>query len=225
MRRMIGALLLGLTATAVAHAHALYVVADGSDPAKLTIVFSDDLSPDARVKATTWKKLESTKLTARTADGKTTEVKSSTGEHCLKASAPAGTQVIYGQVDYGVSTKSAKPSHLMFYPKAIVGAIPADGGKTGVPLEIVPSVGAGKVRFQVLASGKPVAGASVVVMLPEPKDEKDDATTDEQGFTSGFAGKGRFGVTVRHIEAKAGELNGQKFEQKSLVATLVVDVK
>lgn len=227
MIRLLGALFVGLAATAVAQAHALYVVPDSADPAKAVVVFSDTLDPDANIKDATWKKLDSLKLTARAADGNATDVKCERGEHCLKAIVPAGTKVVSGYINYGVSTRGEKPALIHFYPKAIVGAIPADGGKIGdaVGLEIVPKVEGGKVRFQVLAAGKPVAGASVGVMLPGKKDAKGDVTTDEQGFTTAFDGTGRYGVTIRHVEPKAGEVGGQKYDQVTHVATLVADVK
>jgi uncharacterized GH25 family protein len=227
MPRLLGAWLVGLAATAIAQAHALYVVPDLADSAKLVVVFSDDLSPDAKIKAETWKKMDGLKLTARSADGTTTDVKWERAEHSLKATVPAGTRVVFGKINYGVSTRGAKPTLVHFYPKAIVGAVPVDGGKIGeaVGLEIVPKVEGGKVRFQVLAAGKPVAGAKVAVMLPEKKDEKGDATTDDQGLTPAFEGTGRYGVTVRHSEEKAGEANGQKYELTNHVATLVMDVK
>ncbi|MGL6095526.1 MAG: DUF4198 domain-containing protein [Fimbriiglobus sp.] len=224
MRRMMTALFLGLSAAAAAHAHAVYVVptADG----QIVVVFSDDLKPDARIKDATWRKLDGLTLTAKSADGTATPVKLEKGEHSLKATVPAGTRVVVGAVDYGVSTKGTKPALLKFYPKAVLGELTA-GGKSAAGLDIVPSVEAGKVRFQVLAAGKPVAGAKVSVMLPEKKGdaEKADATTDETGQTPAFEGTGRFAVTVRHVEPTAGERNGEKYEQVTHVATLVVDVK
>jgi uncharacterized GH25 family protein len=223
--RLLSALFFGLVAAAAAHAHAVYVVpaADG----QVTVVFSDDLRPDERIKDATWKKLDKLALTAVTADGTATPVKPEKGEHCLKATVPVGTKVVTGRVEYGVSTKGAKPALVLFYPKAVLGGVPADDAKPTAGMDIVPTVEAGKVRFRVLNSGKPVAGAKVSVMLPEQKGESEtaDATTDEQGLTPGFEGAGRFGVTVRHVEDKAGEVGGEKYEQVTHVATLVVDVK
>jgi len=88
-------------------------------------------------------------------------------------------------------------------------------------------VEAGKVRFQVLAAGKPVSGAKVSMILPEKKADKDSASavTDEKGWTEAFASVGRYGLTVRHEETKGGEANGVKYELISHTATLVVDVK
>ena len=230
MRRFFGALVLGLAAAAVAQAHALYILADGGDPAKAIVVFSDELAPDANVKEASWKKVSGIKLVARDTSGKETAIKATQEKDHMKAPAPAGTKVIYGTVDYGAFAKGdAKPKALMFHPKAILGDVPADGAALGEKcgLDVVPKIEAGKVRFQVLASGKPVANAKVGVMLPEKKGDSDhaDAVTDEKGWTQAFDAKGRYGVTVRHEEAKPGESNGVKYEVVLHSATLVVDVK
>jgi hypothetical protein len=227
MRQMFCAVLLVGSLVALAQAHAPYIVAEGADPAKAIVIFADELKPDDRIKEATWKKMASLKLTARDAAGKTSSVAWTQGEHCLKCAAPAGTQVISGKVEYGTFAKGdAKPQLLLFYPKTILGAIPADAGRTpDAALDILPKVEGGKVRFQVLVNGKPTANVKVSVILPEGAKEKGEATTDDQGLTSAFEGKGRYGVTVRVPEAKPGESNGVKYENILHVATLVVDVK
>ncbi len=232
MRRMLGALAITFLATAVVQAHAIYIVANvGDATTQITVVFSDDLKPDPRVKEATWKKLEGVTLTVQTRSGKTVSVKTEKAEACLKSTymltgnMPDDPSLIFTKVDYGVSTKGEKSSRLFFYPKAILGDIPEKSTVGGpLQLELVPKVEGGKVRFQVLAEGKPVKDATVNVMLPKD-DQKEKATTDEKGWTQAFEGTGRYGVTVRHVEAKGGVWNGTKYEQTTHVATLVVDVK
>lgn len=231
MRRMIGALLVGLAATAVVQAHALYIVGNlGNATTKIDVVFSDDLNPDERVKEATWKKIDGMKLSAKLASGKVIELTPKMDKAKLVAEIPASSppddpRVLFAAVDFGVSTKGEKASCVHFFPKQILGPVPADGGKVGEPLalEIVPKVEAGKVRFQVLQAGKPVKDAAVSVMLPKD-DKKEKGTTDENGWTQAFEEKGRYAATVRVVEAKAGEVKGEKYEQTSHVATLVVDV-
>ena len=223
MRRMLGALLVGAVAAVACQGHALYVVTDGG---KITVVFSDDLAPDAKIKEATWKKVEGLKLTARAADGKTTDVTPKLDGAALVAETPANTALLYGSLDYGISAHGEKPKFVKFHIKAVVGAIPADGGKlddkTG--LDVVPVADGGKVRFAVYQFGKPVAKAEVSVMVPE-KADKEKTTTDERGLTTAFEAKGRYGVTVRVGDGKAGEFQGAKFAETSHTATLVVDVK
>jgi len=223
MRRMLGALLVGVVAAAACQAHALYLIGTGDT---VTVVFSDDLAPDTRIKEATWKKVAGLKLTARAADGKTTELTPKLDGPAMSVAAPANTAVVFGTIDYGISTHGEKPKFIKFYLKRIVGAIPADGGKLDAKtgLDIVSMVEAGKVRFAVYQFGKPVAKATVDVMVPEKK-EKEKATTDEAGKTTAFDAKGRYGVTVRVSDGKAGEVKGEKFSETSHTATLVVDVK
>lgn len=225
MRRTFGALLVALAAAAVARGHALYIVAEGGDPAKAVIVFSDDLASDARIKDATWKRLTGLKLSAIDGAGRATEVTWTQEKDHIKAAAPAGTRVLVGRADYGVFGKEgAKPKLLKFHPKAVLAGGAADKPVAADGLEILAVKEAGKVRFRVVSDGKPVAGAKVSVILPERK-EHADATTDEGGHTPGFEGVGRFGVTARVEEPKTGEANGQKYEAVAHTATLVVDVK
>jgi uncharacterized GH25 family protein len=221
--RCITSLAFGLVLVAFAQAHALYITTAGE---KVVVVFSDNLEPDTKVKEATWKKVGTPTLSARDAKGKVTEVKTEAGESCLKAMVPAHTAMLYGTVPYGVSAHGDKPKLLTYYPKAILdGGTGRDAtiGKTAI-LEIVPEVEAGKVRFLVLAKGKPVAKAEVSVLVPE-KGEPEKATTDDKGLTPAFDAKGRYGVTVRLTETKAGELKGEKYEEVGSTATLVVSVK
>lgn len=226
MRRVLASFVLSVALAALVQAHAPYIVAEGGDPAKAIVIFSDDLKPDERIKEATWKKMSGLKLTARTANGQESPVAWTQAEHFMKAPAPAGTQVINGTVTYGTFAKGEnKPALLVYYPRAILGEIPADGGLSQAPgMQILPKVEAGKVRFQVLVNGKPVKDVKVSVMIPEGN-EKGDAVTDEQGLTQAFSAKGRYGVTARLTEPKGGEHDGVKYETTMHIATLVVDVK
>ncbi len=208
---------------ALAQAHAIYITAAGE---KVTVIFSDSLEPDLAVKEATWKKVGTPELSARDAGGKVTVVKTEAAPASLKATAPAGTALLYGTIPYGVSTRGDKAKLLAFYPKAILDGSTGKAATLGesAALEIVPEVEAGKVRFLVLAKGKPVAKTEVSVMVPEKK-ETETVTTDDKGLTPAFEAKGRYGVTVRTTEAKAGESKGEKYEEVGNTATLVVTVK
>ena len=227
MGRMLTALIVGFAAVTVAHAHALYLVPDTGDAAKVLVVFGDQLAPDAGVKEATWKRFEGLKLSARDDSGKITPVKFTKEKDHLRATVPAGTRVVFGEVDSGVYGKGdAVPKLVKHYPKAIIGPVPTDGGRLGdaTALEIVPQVEAGKVRFQVQARGKPLAGVAVGVMAPGEKDEV-PVKTDEQGWTKAFDGAGRYGVTCRTVELTPGERDGKKYDGVTQTATLVVDLK
>jgi uncharacterized GH25 family protein len=220
MIRTLGAFAVLALAALTARAHFVFVVPDPKDPAKAVVVFSEELEPD---EAVTMDKLAGLKLQAREADGKPTDATFTKGKHSFAVAVPgSGSRVVSGSVNYGVLQKGdAKPFLLVYHPKAIVGAVPADGGKgTVAAAEVVPAVAGGKVKFRLLAGGKPDAEATV--LLPDGAKEK--AKTDKDGFTKEFAGAGRYGVWVRYTEAKAGELDGKKYEEVRHYPTLVLDV-
>jgi len=223
MRRLLLSHAFGLILVAFAQAHAIFITASGE---KVVVVFSDSLEPDTKVKEATWKRVGTPTLSARDAKGKVTEVKTESAEASLKATVPAGTAIVYGTVPYGISTRGDKPKLLTFYSKAVLDGSTGKAATLGnaAVLEIVPEVEAGKVRFLVLAKGKPVAKTEVGVMVPE-KNETETVTTDDKGLTPAFDAKGRFGVTVRVTEAKAGELKGEKYDEVGLTATLVFTAK
>lgn len=225
MVRGLAALLLGGLCAAAVQGHALYLLPDGTDGVK--VVFSDELAPDSRVKEASWKRLDGMKLFAKDGAGTITAVKAEKAEHCLACKVPDGTKVVYGQAEYGVFAKGeGKPMFLKYYPKVILGELPANASPMADPqaLEVVPVREADKTRFRVVLAGKPLAGATVSVIVPE-KEERKQFTTDEAGFTPAIEGTGRFGVTARHQVEQSGEVNGQKYELMTHVATLVVDVK
>jgi len=198
-------------------AHALYIVVEGKE---VKVVFSDDLNPDKRVKEDSWKKIGTPKL--KSAKG---EVETKKGEACLTAEVAGSEALLYGESVYGISKHGDKPKHLTFLYKY---ALPGEAKEATLgekcALEIVPIAADGKVKFLVLAKGKPVAKSELTIIVPGQKD-KAKATTDEKGLTVAFEAKGTYGVTARSTEAKGGEFEGEKYEETAYSATLVTVLK
>lgn len=217
--RSLGALALILTLSATAGAHFVFIVPESVGKAR--VVFSDSLQPDENVPIT---KIGATKLHVRNADGKSSPLAWTKGDHAYSVEVPGtGSRVVYGVTDYGVLQKGkSKPYLLQYHPKAIFGAIPKDGGKVGdaVPVEIVPVVSGDRVLFEVLAKGKPVADAEVNVLL---KSGNKKFTTDAKGRTEALEVKGQCGAWVRHTDAKAGKAGGKTYDEARHYATLVFD--
>ena len=213
--------LAALVATTAANGHFIFVVptADGS---KAQVVLSEDLSVDEDIDAS---KFAATTLSVRGTDGKDQPLTIAKAAHHLDATIPGkGDRVVFGTTNYGVLQKGdAKPFQLKYHPKAILGTVTAATAKVGgeLPVEIVPVIESGKIRFQVLAKGKPVGATDVTVLLPSDKKEK--VQTDKDGFTRWFEGSGRFGAWTRFAEATARDVAGKKFEEIHHYATLVVD--
>jgi hypothetical protein len=220
MTRLLGSVVVGLLTVGVASAHFPFILPDPSGTSA-KVVFSDDLTPDPKVDLA---QLATAKFTLRDGSGKESPLELKKGEGFYDVAVPGfGPRVVYGVADSGVKQKGDdKPFRLVYYPKAVIGA--ADAKAVGGPLraEIVSAAEPGKVRFQVLGDGKPVAEAEGAVIVPGVG--KKTFKADKEGFTPTFAEPGRYGVYARWTEAKPGELAGAKFTETRHYATLVIDV-
>lgn len=223
MTRMLVAVVVGLGVAAGARAHFAFIVPE-ADGNAAKVVFSDDLAPDLKVNI---EKLANTKLTLRDAAGKDSPLEWKKGDGFYHVNVPGGgPRVVYGVTEYGVLQKGDdRPFRLTYYPKALVGAVPAGKAVVGGPLvvEIVPAGEPGKTRFQVLYRGKAAADVEATVLVPGG--EKTAVKTDKEGYTPAFPATGRYGVFARVTDAKAGEYAGKAFAETRHYATLVADVK
>ena len=217
-----------LAAATLASAHAPLIVPQAPKPGgevPFTVVFSDSLEPDANIKSATWKKLETLKLTAKSADGKSMPVAWAKGEHKLTGTAPAGTTEVSGSVVYGTFAKGDNPVTLLkYYPKALVGPLPSALPPTaGEGFDLAAVSTPDGVRFRVTNAGKPLGGVTVTLDR-EGADKGDELTTDDAGMTKPVAGLTagtRFHAVARHTLATSGEHAGAKYEKVTLVGTLV----
>ena len=221
MYKLCSAAVLTLAAVSVSRAHFPFIVPDDKG-SSAKVVFSDTLDPDTNVNI---EKLANTKLTLRDAAGKESAVEWKKGDGFYSLAVPgSGTRVVYGVTDYGVLQKGdTKPFKLTYYPKAVIGAATAKEATIGkLPLEVV-AVGSGsKVKFQVLASGKPLPDSEVTVIRPDGA--RKSSVTNKEGFTPEYDGTGRYGLYAKQIEAKPGEHAGKKYDEARHYATLVCDV-
>ena len=220
-------LLRALAAMAVcatlAQAHFIFALPDESG-LKVNVILNEVLRPSLQVDIGI---IAGTKLSLRSADGVETPLTLIKEEHTLTAHLPgkaAGTRLIHGIADLGLTTRGApQPYILLYHPKTVLGdpfnAKAMAGGD--VPVEIIPRGQAGAFSLEVLARGKPLAGAEVTVILPEGKEQK--VKTDETGRTPSFAQSGRYGAWARSFEPASGERGGTKYEQVRHYATLVFD--
>ena len=175
--------------TAAARAHFVFVYVEGTEA---RLVFGHKAEPDP---AASVARVEKTALTARAAGGKETKLKTEKGDgNFYRAKLPAEPAVVFGVTEAGVTQRGDDPPLLSFYyPKAIVGDPFAPGLTANAALEVVPVKDGDKVRFQVLAAGKPTAGVDVTVGLPGATEEKSPVVkTDKDGLTEAFGAKGRY---------------------------------
>jgi uncharacterized GH25 family protein len=223
MSRLFATALLAVLTVSVAQGHFPFIVPDAKgETAK--VVFSDDLNPDTNVSI---EKLAGTKLTLCDSGGKESALEWKKGEGCYEVKVPgSGNRVIYGITEYGVLQKAdAKPFKLTYYPKAVIGIPTAKEAVVGkkLALEILAVGSPGKMKFRVVAAGKPLPECEVTVILPDSS--KKAVKTDKEGETPAFDGSGRFGVHARQTEVKSGEHEGKKYEEVRSYATLVCDIE
>lgn len=219
MTRLLFAVAAVAAAPLLAHAHMVYVV-PAKDGQSITVVFSDSLDPDERVKMD---KVAGLKLVARI-DGKDAAVECNRDDHSFTAKLTKTPATVQGTAVYGLLTRSEKPTLLVYHPKAVFAGTDAKAATVGeaAALEIVPVTESGKTRFRLLAKGKPVAESEGTVLLPDGKKEK--VKTDADGYTPAFEQTGRYAAYLKLNEVKAGEHDGKKYEEVRHYATLVVDV-
>lgn len=208
-----------------ARAHFVFVyVPEGGTEARL--VFGHKAEPDASSFPT---RAEKTVLTARDSAGNETKlaVEKGDGNFFRAKLAAEKPVVIFGTNEAGVTQRADNPPMLSWdYPKVIVGdpfASNAEVGK-GVAMEVIPVKDGEKVRFKVLASGKPLADAEVTIGLPGKSEDKAPVVkTDKDGLTVSFAEKGQYCVAARRLEDKSGEIGGKKYSAVRHTATVVFD--
>ncbi len=219
MKRMsLSAAAVALFAT-MACAHMVYVV-PAKDGQSVTVVFSDSLDPDPKVKMD---KVAGLRLFARI-DGQVIPIECKQGDHSFTAKFAQAPAMVYGTAIYGLLKRSGKPTLLVYHPKAIFSGTDAEAAIVGKPaaLEIVPLTKLSKTRFRFLAQGKPVADAEGTILLPDGTKAK--VKTDPEGYTAVFEQTGRYAAFLKLTEQKSGEHDGKKYEEIRHYATLVVDV-
>jgi uncharacterized GH25 family protein len=222
MRYRAAVLALAGLATA-ARAHFVFVYVEG---AEARLVFGHAAAPDPSTPAT---RCEKTALTARDAAGKETRLTVEKGDgNFYRAKLPTDNSVVvFGTTEAGVTQYADNPPMLTWYfPKVIVGDPFARGAEigAGVPLEIIPVRDGEKVRFKVVANGKPLPEVDVTVALSGTGEDKARTVkTNRDGLTDGFTDRGRYCVAVRRSEDQAGEFGGRKYALVRRTATLVFD--
>jgi hypothetical protein len=222
LRLLAAVILIALPAAALGHFP--FLVPDG--PTKGKAVFSDNLKADKDVPID---RIANTKLVV-IADGKASELTWTLDKpaNCYTFDVPGtGSRIVVGTTDYGVLQRGdSKPFLLRYYPKAVFGDLPDPEKATvgdKVPLELVPVAAGGQLRFKVLAGGKPLAKADVLVIVPGESQTK-VVQSDDGGLTPEFDKAGAYGAQVRRVEEMAGERDGKKYAEVRHYATLVVSL-
>jgi hypothetical protein len=233
MKRLCCTLLILAATAAPARAHFLWVLP--GEGGSVRIVFNDTPKPDD---PDLLKKVAHTQVYVRGAGGQTAESKVTVGKEALEASAPGeGMRTVAAVCRYGVTQRGkGEPFLLTYYAKGFVGLnleqkpadLPAGFSQPSdkLPLEIVPVVGAKSgPAVRVLWQGKPLPDAEYVLLVPG-QDKPVEGKSDKEGLIGIEVPTkpGVYGIRVKHVEAKEGELDGKAYKEVRSYATLTLPI-
>lgn len=129
--------------------------------------------------------------------------------------------------DMGVFERGDSKFRLKYYAKCgpVASSRTWQSAKTAddLKLDVVPRMTRDEVALQVLFEAKPVAKAQVIASGPGL--DGLEVATDDKGTARIKANRpGRYLIRVRHIEPKAGELNGKRYPETRHYTTLTLNV-
>ncbi len=235
MKRLCCTLLILAATAAPARAHFLWVLP--GEGGSVRIVFNDTPEPDD---PDLLKKVAHTQVFVRGAGGQAAESKVTVGKEALEAPAPGeGMRTVAALCRYGVTQRGkGEPFLLRYYAKGFAGlnleqkataellaAFSQPWDK--LLLEIVPVVrekSSGAVA-RVLWQGMPLADAEYVLLVPG-RDKPVEGNSDKEGLIKIEmpTKPGVYGIRVKHVEAKEGELDGKAYKEVRSYATLTLPI-
>lgn len=212
-----------------AHAHFLWLVrGKNSDATSVLHVYFGEL-PEADDPALL-DRIAGAKLWQVSDSGELKELQLTKGSESLESNLSDNQEasMYILRHEYGVVERGGETFLLRYYAK--MGPALGDQAwskidcRKQLDLDVVPQATNEGIVVTVAWEGKPVAQAQVVVA--SPSGAKDfEGLTDDKGQITFAAGKvGRYSIRARHIESRAGELDGKKFTSVRHYSTLALEV-
>jgi hypothetical protein len=204
-----------------ARGHFVFVVPDDAG-GHGRVILSEDLEVDDDVDAALVDRLA---LVTRDGSGHEAAVTLEVVAGRRRVRLPADDGVVHGTLVHGVMSRGGAAGFLIVYhPKTVIGLPFGSAVRIGdeAPAELVPSGSPTELRLQLLARGRPVADASVNMILPDGS--RQVVSTDAHGRTPAFTAAGRYGAWARVAEATPGEHDGQPYAEIRRYPTLVADL-
>lgn len=201
---------------AVARGHFLWLDCD-ADKGKVHVYFSEAGEPELL------KLIAGAKVWQCNRADSFNQLKLAQGKESLVGTADDSARGLFLlQHDYGVFSRGEKSMYLKYYAKTgpALGS-PAWNIDTGkrLALDITPRPNGQNIDLTVRWQGKPLQGAEVTVDGPGLK--LIESKSNAKGQLRFPLGKpGTYSIRARHVEDKAGEKNGKKFDNTRHYATL-----
>lgn len=229
MKRLTGLFVLGLLVLAsslpnVAQAHFIWM-ATGED-GNLHVYFSEGAEPD---NPELLKYAEKADVLQLRAQGKPRQLKLTRGEESLVAKLKGQDRgsVFVATHDFGVIERGGTAFLLRYFaktgPQLGQPAWNLPASKKSLELDLIPSRKGDQVAVEVLWQGKPLEGAEYTVARPGQDDvEGKTAKSGRFVFTAGEPGLHE--IRVKHVENKAGKLDGKDYKEIRNYVTLALPV-
>ncbi len=218
--RVVLALGLAVGTASASHAHFIFVVPE-KDGTTARVILSETLEVDDGVDAGLVDRVSLVTRDGAGGEGSLELVRD--GEARLIRLPKETKGAVHGTLTHGVMKHGPKPFLVVYHPKACLGYPFGSAGRIGpkAPAELVPAGHPGAARFQLLAAGKPVADATVTMLLPDG--DVEEVKTDADGHTPSFKQAGRYGAWARHVVAVSGEHDGEPYVEVRHYPTIVMD--
>jgi hypothetical protein len=214
------ALAIALASPMVGHAHFIFVVPE-KDGTEARVILSETLDLDEDVDPGLVDRVMLVTRDGAGSEGKLELVRD--GEARLIRLPEKMLGAVHGTLTHGVMKHGPKPFLVVYHPKACFGYPFGSAARIGKesPAELVPAGHPGAARFQLLAAGKPVADATVTMILPDG--DVEEVKTDAEGHTPTFKERGRYGAWAKVVVPVSGEHEGEAYAEVRHYPTIVMD--
>lgn len=176
------------------------------------------------------KYVEKAKVKKVAANGSATPVELKKGDGSLTLALgknDAKNSIFVLHHDLGVMERGDKKFHLVYFAKSGSSTGKDDWQKIDcskhAQLDVIPAAADGKLTVTVQWDKKPVKRAQVNVDCPDG-DVKELETNDKGQVELKTEENGLYSVRVRHIESKAGEVNGKDYSETRYYTTVALNL-
>lgn len=219
---------LTLTAASTAQAHFLWLVAKPAKrPTQAHLYFAETAAPDDPALLS---RVRDPQIVLLDKQGKATELKAAKGKDSLVAKLPGSMKqpaALLLSHRYGVISRGKSTFLLNYYAKYYLAGPKqwkaVDSSKR-LALDITPYWSSGELKLAVRWKQKPVAKAQVIIEGPGIPDVIEGETKLDGTFATRLKKPGLFSIRVRHIEMKAGALDGKKYDSSRHYSTLALRI-